>query len=90
MLQSLDERISVADAESLMSERADAGFAEVARSFAGLMDPDAISRLLTESTEFFQLKVIVRVDTVRITYFSILERGPRGDVTPILRSMGTT
>ncbi|MGI9222234.1 MAG: type II secretion system minor pseudopilin GspK [Woeseiaceae bacterium] len=90
VLQSLDERISVADAQSLIDERADAGFSEIARSFSGLMDPDDISRLLAETTEFFQLKVIVRVDTVRITYYSILERGPRGDVTPILRSLGTT
>jgi hypothetical protein len=45
---------------------------------------------LEESSSFFQLKLVVRIDTVRITYYSILERGPRGDVTPILRSLGTT
>ena len=90
VLQSLDERITLADAESLIAERAEAGFAEIAQSFAGLMDPDDISNKLAETTEFFQLRVIVRVDTVRITYYSILERGPRGDVTPILRSLGTT
>ncbi len=89
VLQSLDERITVADAESLIAERAESGFSEMGRSFAGLMDPDDISRLLVETSEFFQLKVIVRVDTVRITYYSILERGPRGDVTPILRSLGS-
>lgn len=90
VLQSLDERITAADAERLIAERADAGFSEIARSFGGLMDADDISNKLSETTEFFQLRVIVRVDTVRITYFSILERGPRGDVTPILRSLGTT
>lgn len=90
VLQSLDERITVAEAERLIAERAEAGFSEIAQSFGGLMDPDDISRQLVESTEFFQLRVTVRVDTVRITYFSILERGPRGDVTPILRSLGTT
>ncbi len=90
VLQSLDERITVADAERLIAERAEAGFGEMGQSFAGLMDPDDISRRLVETTEFFQLKVIVRVDTVRITYYSILERNPtRGDVTPILRSLGT-
>jgi general secretion pathway protein K len=88
VLQSLDERITFADAESLIAERAESGFSEMGRSFAGYMDPDDISRLLAETSEFFQLKVIVRVDTVRITYYSILERGPRGDVTPILRSLG--
>ena len=89
VLQSLDDRITVADVESLMAERADSGFSKIATSFGGLMDPDDISNRLVETTEFFQLKVIVRVDTVRITYYSILERGPRGDVTPILRSLGT-
>ncbi len=90
VLQSLDERISAADAERLIAERAESGFAEIAQSFGGLMEPDDISRRLVETTEFFQLRVTVRVDTVRITYYSILERGPRGDVTPILRSLGTT
>lgn len=90
VLQSLDERITAADAERLIAERAESGFTEIAQSFGGLMDPDDISRRLVETTEFFQLRVTVRVDTVRITYFSILERGPRGDVTPILRSLGTT
>jgi len=89
VLQSLDERITVADVESLIAERAESGFGEMGKSFAGMMDPDDISRLLAETSEFFQLKVIVRVDTVRISYYSILERGPRGDVTPILRALGT-
>lgn len=89
VLQSLDERIAAADAERLIAERADSGFSKIADSFKGLMEPDDISRRLVETTEFFQLRVTVRVDTVRITYYSILERGPRGDVTPILRSLGT-
>ena len=90
VLMSLDERISVADAERLIAEREDAGFAKIAESFGGLMDPDDISRRLVEKTEYFQLRVTVRVETVRITQDSILERGPRGDVPPILRSLGTT
>jgi general secretion pathway protein K len=89
VLQSLDERISFADAERLIAERAESGFSAIASSFAGLMDPDDIGILLGETSEFFQLKVIVRVDTVRISYYSILERGGQGDVTPILRSLGT-
>lgn len=90
VLQSLDERISAADAERLIAERAESGFSEIVQSFDGLVDPEVINNRLAEETGFFQLRVTVRVDTVRITYFSILERGPRGDVTPILRSLGTT
>ncbi len=89
VLQSLDENLSVADVESLLAEREDTGFGDLGRSFSTLVKPDMLNQL-EESSNFFQLKVIVRVDTVRITYYSILERGPRGDVTPILRSLGTT
>ncbi len=89
VLQSLDNRITIADAEILVAERAESGFSSMGSSFAGLMDPDDITRLLSETSEFFQLKVIVRVDTVRISYYSILERGGQGAVTPILRSLGT-
>lgn len=89
VLMSLDERISAADAERLIAERADTGFQELGTSFSGLMEQDDMNRLLVESTDYFQLKVTVRVDTVRVTYNSILERSPRGDVTPILRSLGT-
>jgi len=87
VLQSLDESITPADVEGLLALRADAGFPDLADAFAAT--PDVIP-LLSESTRFFQLKVIVRIDTVRITYFSMLERSPNGDVTPILRSIGTS
>jgi len=89
VLQSLDENISAADVERLLSERQESGFADLAASFSTLVEPDVLNQL-EESSDFFQLKVIVRVDTVRITQFSLLERSPRGDVTPILRSLGTT
>ena len=53
------------------------------------MTPDVLNQL-AETSDYFRLKVIVQVDTVRITYFSLLERSSQGDVTPILRSLGTT
>ena len=89
VLQSLDENMTAADVERLLLEREESGFADLANSFSTLVTPDVLNQL-EESSDFFQLKVIVRVDTVRITHFSMLERSPRGDVTPILRSLGTT
>jgi general secretion pathway protein K len=89
VLQSLSEDISPQDVERLLAERADAGFADITTAFSSLVQPDVLNQL-EETTSFFQLKVIVRIDTVRITYFSLLERSPRGDVAPILRSLGTT
>ena len=89
VLQSLDENMSVADVEGLLSEREEQGFADLGNSFSSLVTPDVLNQL-EETSDFFQLKVIVRVDTVRITLFSLLERGPQGDTSPILRSLGTT
>jgi hypothetical protein len=34
--------------------------------------------------------VVARIDTVRITYYSLLWRDANGNVAPILRSLGTT
>jgi general secretion pathway protein K len=89
VLQSLSEDISPADVERLIAERGETGFSDIATSFSSLVDADVLNRL-EETTSYFQLRVIVRIDTVRLTYFSLLERSPRGDVTPILRSLGTT
>ncbi|MGI9273199.1 MAG: type II secretion system minor pseudopilin GspK [Woeseiaceae bacterium] len=86
VLQSLDKDMTLADAEGLISERAETGFSDLGRSFSQW--PDVVNQL-EESSEFFHLKVVVRIDTVRITYFSILQRDP-GRVTPILRTIGTT
>lgn len=89
VLLSLDENMTTADVEGLITERESTGFADVNTSFASLVTPDVLNRL-EESTQYFRLKVIVRIDTVRITLYSVLQRGPRGDVTPVLRSLGTT
>ncbi len=89
VLQSLDENMTLPDVEGLIQEREAGGFTEIETSFASLVTPDVLNRL-EESTQFFRLKVIVRIDTVRITLYSVLQRAPNGTVTPILRSFGTT
>jgi general secretion pathway protein K len=88
VLQSLDENMTVADVESLIAERETGGFTDISNTFSSLVTPDVINKL-QDSTQFFQLKVVVRIDTVRITLVSVLQRGTSGDVTPILRSLGT-
>ena len=90
VLQSLDENMTAADVEGLLQEREGSGFADVQTSFSSLVTPDVLNGL-GESTRFFRLKVIVRIDTVRITLYSVLQRAEQtGAVTPILRSLGTT
>lgn len=88
VLQSLDEKISPGDVESLIAEREGGGFADVENAFTSLVTPEVLTGL-TESTSYFQLKVVVRIDTVRVTLFTVLRRGPRGNVSTILRSFGT-
>jgi general secretion pathway protein K len=89
VLQSLDENMSAADVEGLISERESAGFADIQTAFSSLVTPDVLNTL-EDKTNYFQLKVVVRIDTVRVTLYSLLQRGPQGSVTPILRSLGTT
>ena len=66
-----------------------AGFADIQSTFSSLVTPDVLNTL-DESTNYFQLKVVVRIDTVRVTLYSVLQRGSQGSVAPILRSLGTT
>jgi len=88
VLQSLDEDMTAANVETLMSEREGTGFSDPAASFSALGLTIAPNRL-AESTQYFRLKVVVRIGTVRITLYSLLLRGTNG-VTPILRSLGTS
>lgn len=90
VLQSLDETLSAADVESLISEREDGGFVDVENRFRTLVAPDMLDRI-GETTSFFQLRVVVQIATVRVNYFSLLYRdtGGAGEVVPIQRSFGT-
>ncbi len=89
VLQSLSDDISADIAESLLGEREEAGFANIESSFAPYLGAEA-ARDLRDTSDYFQLKVVVQIDTVRITFYSVLQRDPqRGSVVPILRSFGT-
>lgn len=87
VLQSLDESMSPADAERLAAEREDGGFVDIVNTFSAFSDVDV--NQLGETSSYFQLMVVVRIDTVRITYYSVLQRDPNGGVVPIVRSFGT-
>lgn len=90
VLQSLDASIDPTTAESLMSQREESGFADVNQTFGTLVSNPALLSQLVESSEFFQLKAVVQIDTVRVTYFSIMHRAPNGGaVTTLVRSLGT-
>ena len=89
VLQSLDENLSLADVEGLLAQRENTGFSDVNATFSPLVAPDVLNQL-AETSDYFRLRVVVRVDTVRVTFYSLIERSQQGDTTPILRSLGTT
>ena len=89
VLQSLDENLDPTAIEGLLSEREEAGFADYRKTFATLINAKMFDQV-TDISDYFQLKAIVQIDTVRVTYYSVLLRSPNGGpVTTILRSLGT-
>ncbi len=90
VLQSLDDGIDATLVESWMSQREDAGFSDITQTFGTAVTNPVMMGQLVTSSEFFRLKAIVQIDTVRLTYFSIMQRAPNGGpVTTIVRSLGT-
>ena len=89
VLMSLDASLDAATVEGLISQREEGGFANIVDTFSVLVTPEIFNQI-TESSSFFRLKAVVQIDTVRVTYFSVLQRAPNGAVTTILRSLGTT
>lgn len=88
VLRSLSDTLSEGDVESLIAERQETGFSDVVASFSSLVEPEVVNQL-EERSEYFQLRVSVRIDTVRITFSSLMQRTANGDVVPILRSFGS-
>lgn len=89
VLQSLGENIDASILENLLSLREGSGFLDPQKDILDLIDEEIRDRV-AESSEFFQLKAVVQIDTVRVTYFSVFYRQPNGGpVTTIIRSLGT-
>ena len=89
VLQSLGPNITAADAEGLDSARQDGGFVDYSDIFAPLVDPNLVP-WISETTNYFQLKAVVQIDTVRVSLFTVMYRdADTGTVAPILRSLGT-
>lgn len=89
VLQSLDANLDATTVESLISLREDGGFPDFTQTFSTLLQPDMFAKI-GETSSYFQLKAVVQIDTVRVTYYSVMLRTPNGGpVTTILRSLGT-
>lgn len=90
VLQSLGPNIDLSTAEGLVEVREGGGFSDISGTFAPLVAPDLAQGGFSDTSEFFQLKAVVQIDTVRVSLFTVLHRvSGSGEVTPILRSLGT-
>lgn len=90
VLQSLDDGIDASTAERLLSEREQGGFVDINDAFQTLITNDTMKRQISDVSNYFQLKAAVQIDTVRVTYFSVLHRfDDGGPVTTLSRSLGT-
>jgi general secretion pathway protein K len=91
VLKSLDISIDDSVVETLLADREQAGFVDYVQTFTPLLAVPGMIDQITEVSSFFQLKAVVQIDTVRVTYYSVLLRAPNGGpVTTIVRSLGTT
>ena len=89
VLQSLGDNLDVSVVEGWIDQRSEGGFLELATTFENVLD-QAMYDQISMTSNYFQLKAIVQIDTVRLTYYSVLSRSPNGGpVTTILRSQGT-
>ncbi len=86
ILRSLGDTITDADVEALIEERGETGFPDVQGAFSALLPPGAA--MPVDASRFFLLRVVVRLGTVRVTLYSVLQRDG-SQVTPLLRSLGT-
>ena len=91
VLQSLGPNLTEADAEGIDSMRAGGGIVDL-NELVSIVSPDLMNNPsigITESSQYFQLKAVVQIDTVRVSLFTVMHRNGNNEVTPILRSLGT-
>ncbi|MDJ0794412.1 MAG: type II secretion system minor pseudopilin GspK [Woeseiaceae bacterium] len=89
VLMSLNDNIDLGTAEGLVEVREGGGFVDYRGTFDTIVHPD-LQQDYAESSDYFQLKAVVQIDTVRITLFTVFIRDPSTrEVSPLLRRMGT-
>lgn len=89
VLQSLSDLLDAAQAESFIEQRENAPFeqADYRQIFDAFVE-GSLRQEIGVSSNYFQLKAVVQIDTVRVTYYSVLFRSDAG-VSVLQRSQGT-
>lgn len=88
LLLALDPNMSPGDVELIVEEREESGLPDINTTFAALVDPNTLVDLSLE-TNYFELRSVVRIGTVRFTMYSLLYRSAQGEVAVLMRSFGT-
>jgi len=88
ILSSLDDGVTQNDIQRLINERNPNGFTDIFTSFKPLLLPENLSNI-SDKSNYFQLKLLVTIDSITITMFTTIKREANGDTSIINRSFGT-
>jgi general secretion pathway protein K len=87
VLASLSDDIDLSAAEGLVKQRNDAAFADIDKTFEGLVDPKVLKELDGVSQHFL-LTATVTLGTNQLTMRSVLQRDASGVTRALFRSLG--
>jgi general secretion pathway protein K len=88
VLQVMDENVSAADIQPIVEERAEFGIEDPQVTFGGLFTAESVAALGL-STNYFELRSVVRIGTVRFTMYSLVFRSDQGEIGVVMRSFGS-
>ncbi|MEO0576926.1 MAG: type II secretion system minor pseudopilin GspK [Pseudomonadota bacterium] len=88
VLTSLDSNLDASRLDSLIQQRLENGFEDLEQAFVGILPAETV-QTLTKETQYFQIRSIVRIGTLRFTMYSLLYRDAQGGTAVLLRSLGT-
>ena len=89
ILLSLDNGMTKNDVQRLIIERVPSGFSDIPSSFKSLLLPKNLTNI-SNNSNYFQLKLMIRIDTVTMTMFSSIRRDQNGNTSILMRSFGAT
>jgi general secretion pathway protein K len=87
VLASLSDDIDLSAAEGLVQQRNDAAFADIDKTFEGLVDPKVLKEIDGVSQHFL-LTATVTLGTNQLTMRSVLQRDASGVTRALFRSLG--
>ena len=88
VLESLDAGITKNDTQRLVQERMPSGYADITNSFKSLLLPENLTNI-SNNSNYFQLKLMIRIDTTTMTMFSNIKRDQNGNTSISMRSFGS-